>query len=106
MCCLHWAAQCSFAALPDYFDWHFFSSSPFNCFKNNIRRCRTERCVDTASVKPPGTTLAKNLFPVDVTGLELAGSMAELTRHVFRRDFRRVDPAELRPQGRGAVADD
>jgi NADH dehydrogenase len=30
------------------------------------------------------------------TGLELAGTMAELTRRVFRRDFRRINPAEAR----------
>ena len=30
------------------------------------------------------------------TGLELAGSMAELTRQVFRRDFRRIDTSQAR----------
>lgn len=30
------------------------------------------------------------------TGVELAGAMAELRRFVFKRDFRRIDPAEAR----------
>jgi NADH dehydrogenase len=30
------------------------------------------------------------------TGVELAGALAELTRRVFRRDFRRIDPAQAR----------
>ncbi|MEM1098237.1 MAG: NAD(P)/FAD-dependent oxidoreductase [Planctomycetota bacterium] len=30
------------------------------------------------------------------TGVELAGSMAELARRVFRKDFRRINPAEAR----------
>ncbi len=30
------------------------------------------------------------------TGVELAGAFAELTRHVLRRDFRRIDPRQAR----------
>src|SRR5437588_9489598 len=30
------------------------------------------------------------------TGIELAGALAELTRHVLRRDFRRIDPQQAR----------
>jgi NADH dehydrogenase len=30
------------------------------------------------------------------TGVELAGAFAELTRHVLRRDFRRIDPSQAR----------
>jgi len=30
------------------------------------------------------------------TGVELAGAFAELARHVLRRDFRRIDPAQAR----------
>ncbi len=30
------------------------------------------------------------------TGVELAGAMAELTRQVFKRDFRRINPAEAK----------
>jgi NADH dehydrogenase len=30
------------------------------------------------------------------TGVELAGAFAELTRHVLRRDFRRIDPGQAR----------
>ncbi|HRI15316.1 MAG TPA: NAD(P)/FAD-dependent oxidoreductase [Verrucomicrobiota bacterium] len=30
------------------------------------------------------------------TGVELAGAFAELTRHVLRRDFRRIDPTQAR----------
>ncbi|NND72640.1 MAG: NAD(P)/FAD-dependent oxidoreductase [Rhodothermales bacterium] len=30
------------------------------------------------------------------TGVELAGGMAELTNHVFKRDFRRIDPRQSR----------
>jgi len=30
------------------------------------------------------------------TGLELAGAFAELSRHVLKRDFRRIDPGEAR----------
>lgn len=49
----------------------------------------------------PDPELRRRLMTIAVvgggpTGVELAGAFAELSRHVLRRDFRRVDPAEAR----------
>lgn len=54
---------------------------------------RAESCNDPQEQKKLMTSVVIGGGP---TGVELAGAFAELTRHVLKRDFRRINPAEAR----------
>jgi NADH dehydrogenase len=55
-----------------------------------------ERAENEADPAVPGRLMTLVVVGGGPTGVELAGAFAELSRHVLRRDFRRIDPGQAR----------
>ena len=55
-----------------------------------------EQAENAASVEIEKGLLNVVVIGGGATGVELAGSLVELSRHVLRRDFRRIDPTQAR----------
>lgn len=55
-----------------------------------------EQAENSASVQAEPGLLNIVVIGGGATGVEMAGSLVELSRHVLRRDFRRIDPTQAR----------